>query len=233
MIFNNHKNSIHHSDVLIGQKKITKVHSTKFLGVEIDDKLTWVNHTKLVEKKLSFANFILRNIRYKINKNTAFKLYDSLVLPHLIYCNAIWGNAYKTYTLNIFRLQKRILRLCCDEKSLSRVDLFIKSNKLSFYNLNKFQTAQLVFKFFHNVNILPNSTASLFKKISDVHHFHTRSLDALCLFNHFAKLNTRKSSVKIHAPALWNEIPEYIRKISTIKLFKKTYKAFIQANSDD
>ena len=46
-------------------------------------------------------------IRYKINQNTAFKLYDTLVLPHITYCNIIWGKACKTDTLNIARLQKK------------------------------------------------------------------------------------------------------------------------------
>jgi len=161
------------------------------------------------------------------------KLYDTLVLPHIIYCNIVWGNACKTYTLNIFRLQKRILRVCHDNKKLSAESVFTKSNKLSFYNVNKWQTSKMIYQFVHNTNILPNSIASLFKKISDVHNFHTRSLDNLCLFIHFARLNTRKASLKIYGPILWNKIPVDIRLINSIHLFKKTFITFLQSNSEN
>ena len=233
MLFNNHKNVISHTGLIIGADEVTKVHSIKFLGIEIDDKLNWLNHIKRVEKKLSTANFILRNLRYKINQNTALKLYDTLVLPHLIYCNSVWGNACKTYTLNIFRLQKRILRVCSDKKMLTSAALFNQVNKLSFYNINKLQISQIVFKFFYSLNTLPDCIVTLFKKISDVHHFHTRSLDNFCLFTQSCRINTRKASLKVYAPTVWNKIPIFIRQINSISLFKKEYKKYLHTNPLD
>jgi len=124
MIFSNHKKEVSHPQLLINGREITKVESTKFLGINIDKKLSWKQHTISVGKKLSSANFIIRHIRYKINQATALKLYDTLALPHLTYCNTVWGNCKKTHTMNIFRLQKQILRVCCDVKHLSTEALF-------------------------------------------------------------------------------------------------------------
>src|SRR3989442_7135846 len=95
--------------ILLNEKKISHVHTTKFLGVEIDDKLSWKKHIESIEKKLSSAIFIIRKIRYKINQQTARKLYDTLILPHITYCNLIWGNTYKSNTQNILKLQKEPL----------------------------------------------------------------------------------------------------------------------------
>src|SRR6266516_4554302 len=166
-------------------------------------------------------------IRYKINQNTAFKLYDTLILPHITYCNIIWGKACKTHTLNIARLQKRALRLCLERKSPNSDSLFKKSNRLSLDDLNKLQVAKIISQYFNNIHTLPGEIASLFQKISNIHHYHTRSLDNHCLFNQYGRLNVRKNSLKVYAPILWNTIPIYLREINSICLFKRKYKSFL------
>lgn len=232
MIFSNHKKEVSHPQLLINGKEITKVESTKFLGINIDKKLSWKQHTISVGKKLSSANFIIRHIRYKINQATALKLYDTLALPHLTYCNTVWGNCKKTHTMNIFRLQKRILRVCCDVKHLSTEALFDVTKKLPFYNIHKLQAAKTVHNFFHNIDILPSQIVNLFSKPSNVHCFNTRSLDNLCLFVHYGRLDVRKASLKIFAPHLWNKLPNVIRQINSFNSFKKNIKAFLQATPD-
>ena len=80
---------------------ITRVCATKFLGVIIDDKLTWKDHIKklsLVRSKLSKTVGILYRIRHLLNRSALFILYCSLFLPYLTYCAEIWGNTYKSNT---------------------------------------------------------------------------------------------------------------------------------------
>jgi len=216
-------------DLIIGNLRIEKVHSTRFLGVEIEDKLNWWNHTKFVERKVSSAIFVIRSLRYKINRTTALKLYDTLVLPYLLYCNIIWENTHKTYVLNICRLQKRALKLCHGRNLLAHENLFLVTNKLPFHNIHKLQTSLMVFQYFNNLPTLPNCIATLFTKTSEVHKFHTRSADGLCLHTHLAKTHSRKSSIKIYAPLLWNKLPIEIRRLSAQRLFKKTLKTFLQS----
>src|SRR3989442_7461753 len=103
--------------------------------------------------------YIIRNIRHKITRVTALKLYDTLILSHLNYCNIVWENAYKTYLWNLFRLQKRALRLCYGGCGLSSIILFTTTNKLSLFNIHELCTAQLVFHFFHNISDVPKTVA--------------------------------------------------------------------------
>ena len=74
MIFSNRKIEQIPPSIRVGQTEINRVSCTKFLGIEIDDKLTWFHHIKLVERKISLANFVIRSIRYKINYKIAMKL---------------------------------------------------------------------------------------------------------------------------------------------------------------
>ena len=65
IIFQNYKTNFINPDVILDSKAITKVQSTKFLGVEIEYKLTWKDHIQIVEKKISFAIFIIKKLYIK------------------------------------------------------------------------------------------------------------------------------------------------------------------------
>ena len=186
--------------------QFAKVQNCKFLRVEIDSALKWKNHIRQVEFKLSSAIFVIRNIRYKINRSTALKLYDTFILSHL------------TYLQNLYRLQKRALRLCFGENKLSSDLLFDRTNRLSLFNIHNLLTMKLIFHFFHDIITLPTPIASLFNKTSDIHGIHTRSSDNLSLHTHFGRWHTRVNSVKIAGPVLWNRIPTSLRQISSLPL---------------
>ena len=117
--------------------------------------------------------------------------------------------------------------MCHGIKIQAAKNVFITTNKLSFYDIHKLQTAQLVFQYFNQNSILPKCIADLFNKISDIHRFHTRSLDNLCLHTHFGRLNVRQFSIKLYAPGLWNSIPTHIRQTLNLNLFKKLYKIYL------
>src|SRR3989442_11610198 len=130
--------------------------------------------------------------------STALKLYDTLIHPHLVYCNILWGNTYITHLSNISRLQKRALKLCHGNHNKNVNNLFVITNKLSLHNIHKLQTAKLVFQYLHESFALPKCISSIFKKISDIHNINTRYVDSLCLHNQFGRLNARKVSTKIY-----------------------------------
>ena len=229
MIISNHKDASVHPEILIGTTKLPQTHSAKFLGIDVDDKLTWSTHIKNIEKKISSAIFIIRNIRYKINQTTALRLYDTLILPHLTYCNSIWGNTFKTHLLNLNRMQKRALRLCSNNKSLSKTDIFTFHNKLSISNLNKLQSLLIVYKSIYLPSTLPTAISSLFKSSAQVHQINTRSGEGNCLFKEFARLNIRKYSLRIQGPILWNRLPLSLRVLNSIAQFKINLKSHLQS----
>ena len=229
MIINNHKDASVHPEILIGTTKLPQTHSAKFLGIDVDDKLTWSTHIKNIEKKISSAIFIIRNIRYKINQTTALRLYDTLILPHLTYCNSIWGSTFKTHLLNLNRLQKRALRLCSNNKSLSKADVFTLHNKLSISNLNKLQSLLIVYKSIYLPSTLPTAISSLFKPSAQIHQINTRSGEGNCLFQEFARLNIRKYSLRIQGPILWNRLPLSLRVLNSIAQFKINLKSHLQS----
>jgi len=203
MLFKNHKSDTDHIDLILNNKSISKVQSTKFLGVEIDEKLTWKNHISDVERKISSAIFLLRNIKYKINQKTSLMLYDSLINTQLSYCNMIWANTFKTYTENLIRLQKRALRLCYHGQPFPKTtNLFCKTNRLPVSDIAKLQLAKIVYLFYNSPDELPYHIKLLFAKTSDIHTYSTRAMDNMQLHTHYFKTNIRKNTTKILAPTL-------------------------------
>ena len=75
---------------------IERVTSSKFLGVTIDERLSWKPHISLVVNKLTKNVGVMRRIRYKLSSNTMLMLYDTLILPHIDYCAIVWGGTSRT-----------------------------------------------------------------------------------------------------------------------------------------
>ena len=87
--------------------KLEQTNQTKFLGITIDNKLTWKPHIDILKRKLSKIIAILYKLKGLINKVSLQTLYCSLLLPYLMYCVEVWGNTYKTIIHPIYMLQKK------------------------------------------------------------------------------------------------------------------------------
>ena len=69
---------------------------TTFLGVIIDNKLTWKNHIRHISSKISKSIAILRILRYSFPKEILRMIYMSLIFSHINYCNLICGSFQTT-----------------------------------------------------------------------------------------------------------------------------------------
>ena len=76
----------------IDDKNIDKVEVTKFLGILIDNNLSWKSHTSHISKIVSKYNGIIRKIRPYLHQDSLLSLYNTLVLPYLSYCTLAWGD---------------------------------------------------------------------------------------------------------------------------------------------
>ena len=82
--------------IKINNDIIKQVPSVKFLGVTLDQKLTWTNHINSVLKSITKSTGMIAKLRHYTNKNTLKLIYYALVYPYLTYGNLIWGNTYPT-----------------------------------------------------------------------------------------------------------------------------------------
>ena len=95
----------------INNQKIPQVHSTKFLGVVIDDKLSWEDHVSHLENKLKSSLAVIKRIMKYIPHSQYMNIYNSLFLSHLAYGISSWGGIPNYKLEKLFVIQKRCIRL--------------------------------------------------------------------------------------------------------------------------
>ena len=93
-------------ELTIDGVKIDMKENTKFLGVIIDNKLSFQQHIKYIKGKVSRGLGILLKCRRFFDQNTLVTLYNSFVYPYLNYCISVWGSTCDTYVDSLVKLQK-------------------------------------------------------------------------------------------------------------------------------
>ena len=96
MIFSLRKKIKPEKDIYIQDKIIQQVEYTKFLGIFIDCKMSWINHINHVKSKVAKGIGILCKARKYLKRSTLLTLYYSFIYPYITYCLEVWGNANNT-----------------------------------------------------------------------------------------------------------------------------------------
>ena len=126
----------------------------KFLGVIIDEKLTWKNHISFVHKKTIEAAALIAKLRHYTNKNTLKLIYYALVYPYLTYGNLIWGNTYQTKLQKILNVQKKIVRLISFKSYLEHSNpLFHNLKILNIFKINDYLCSLFMYRYKYSNNL--------------------------------------------------------------------------------
>jgi len=90
-------------------KCIQEAVNLKFLGIQIDNHLTWRNHIDQIIPKLSIACYMVRHMYHICNNDVLRSIYFPYFHSIASYGIILWGNS--SNSRNIFTLQKRIIRI--------------------------------------------------------------------------------------------------------------------------
>ena len=210
-------------DIYLNKTIIKQVNSIKFLGVIIDENITWKIHCDKVHTSTSRVLGILRKLKYILPEKTLFSIYNTLSLPHLQYGILAWGNTCQTYLNKLLIVQKKTLRVINNTSYRAHAaPLFIKNNTLTVFDLYQYHLGVLMYKF--DKKALPTPLSTFFTRNVDIHHYNTRSANKL----HVNKVRTSfsKSTIRHQGPILWNKLTP-LPPLRTIKSFKKYMKRLL------
>ena len=86
------------------------VSSFKYLGVLVDNKLKWTEHTNQVSSKATkILNLLRRNLHHS-SRAAKTRTYMALVRPILEYAAPVWSPHQKLQTTKLENIQKRATR---------------------------------------------------------------------------------------------------------------------------
>jgi len=80
-------------DISYTNNLISKVHDTKFLGIYVDNTLSWKYHVKRITHKLSAACYELKSVKPSISQETLKEVYYPYFHSIVNYELILWGNS--------------------------------------------------------------------------------------------------------------------------------------------
>ena len=98
---------------------IKAVKSTRFLGVIIDEDLTWLPHIHFLTQKLNCQIGALNRIKDFVPRKFHKDLYHTLFESHISYCVSVWGGVSSCKLEPLFIAQKNCVRKIFDNERYS------------------------------------------------------------------------------------------------------------------
>ena len=95
----------------VGGHTVACSEHVQFLGVIVDEHLSWKPHFEAVCIKVSRGVGVICRLRFILPEKVLITLYNSIVLPYLTYCSVAWGNTFRTHTDKLKILQKKVIAL--------------------------------------------------------------------------------------------------------------------------
>lgn len=203
-------NTILDSDLslCIGDNILEEVESIKFLGVHIDQNLSWDTHVEYVLSKLASSIFLLRRISPVTDLKTKLMVFHAIFQSRISYCLLVWGSTSIKNLDSILICQKRALRVIFNLRHRdSCKDLFKKNNILTVFALYVFQLLIYIKKNHDDL-----------KTVGSNHEYNTRNGYLLLKEKNSFKSNTVENGIQY-----FNLLPTHITDLSMYS-FKKTVK---------
>ena len=209
---------------------LPKKNAIKYLGVMVDHKLTWEEHTRYVIQKLTKARRILAKLRHHAPQSILINVYYSIVYPHLYYGVTSWGNTAAKYTDRIQIEQNSIVKIITKLPFIKTKisPLYDKLNLLRLDDIYKLEVLKFMFGF--KKKIPPNCFKDYFTIPSEIHKYPTRFAcgDNWAVNFHCTKFTTQRS-IKFTGCKLWNDLPSEFKSIQelSVKFFSKKIKTLM------
>ena len=221
MIFGTRPQLPNFNDVQISLKGnvIERVKVYKYLGVILDEHLSWANHIDHTAKKISKKLGFLRRSAKPCLPQPTFKLLSSaMVLPLFDYCDVVWSSCSNSLFDRLSKLHNRLARMILSAHPGTHIsDLHHALSWTTLHNRWHHHRMHEVFKCVNNLN--PCYLNSLFTQ--PCHSAGTRSISNGYLhMSVIPKTNAAKRSFQYLGTLGWNKLTAAQRKAHTLSHFK-------------
>ena len=133
--------------IKIGKQHVEKAKHVKFLGLLLDENLSWKHHLSELSKKLARTCGIFFKVRHLLPTNVLVSLYYSLFASFLQYGIVVWGLTYDTYMTPIFILQKKVIRaMAIKNLSTPSTPIFLELQLLKLQDLFEMKLLAFVYE---------------------------------------------------------------------------------------
>ena len=213
-------NTLEEFTLIIKEKELDRVNSFKYLGVIINENLSWTDHVDYIKTKVSQRLGVLQRIKHLLPRNTRELFVKAMVLPILDYADVTWGDKSNTTLMNkIQLLQNKAAKLILDMPKHSSATEAL--DLLGWDTLEKRRRSHRLFLVFKSLNGLIDWNFN-FNHFKDIHDYNTRFNNNICKPQ--SKRTWGQHRFVCHAVDDWNALPDGIRNISDFSVFRRLVK---------
>ena len=108
--------------ITLNDMSIERVHLYKYLGVILDEHMSWSEHIDYTAKKISMKIGFLRRSAKPCLPNSTFKMLSSaMIMPLFDYCDVAWSSCSHCYSDKLLKLHNRLARLILNAHPRSHI----------------------------------------------------------------------------------------------------------------
>jgi len=198
-------------------KSISNSSETKFLGLIIDETLSWNQHVDYIATKLNSACYTLRNLKHIVPQSILRTIYYAYIRSILSYGIIFWGRSSNVNKL--FILQKKMIRIITNNGVRESCrEAFKEMEIMTLYS-----------QYFFSLILFTVNNKHLFIANKEIHDYKTRS----CANLHLPSVNITKFykgplCFGFQSNRLLNRIKVFA---NVMKCFKLSLKIFLYHHS--
>ena len=206
---NYRKSSLNYS-CFLNDDQIDASHYAKYLGIILDDRLSFKAHIEFVETKISRSVGIMSKLSYYLPTETLITLYYALIHSHIFYGLPVWASTFNTYLNKLRKLQNRAMRIITKSKIKDRITpQYVHLGILKLNDLYNFEIAKFLYQYVHDM--LPLQFNHYFTYMHDAHSHTTRNSTSKALAIKRFSTNRGQNSIKYKGATIWNSIPNQFK----------------------
>ena len=217
-------------DLSINGQKIEFVTEFKYLGLVLDNYLSFEPHIESILKKLAPKIGAIKKTRSCMDKKIALQLYKSIIGPHLDYCDTTYMTASQESLHKLQLLQNVCCRIILrEDKTASIQDMHKELKLMPLDTRREFHLGQLCHK-----NIYHEGPASLSKFfIKKQTGRSTRQITNKQMVVPKHRTNMGAKAFSVRGPKFWNEITANVKSIEKFNPFSNAYKSHLSPEWDN
>lgn len=200
-------------------KTINYQKTIKFLGLYIDERLSWNAHIDKIRSKLAPLIGILFKIRNYIPLKFLKNIYFSLIYSNLQYLVSIWGTASNCFLNPLKKLQNKTIKCIYKFNYLEpTINLYKPNGLLDLNSLYKLK----ICCFIHSVRKKVKISNLVFTEVNSIHNHSTRQTKLLVASNF--RSNFAKKSIYYNGIVNYNSLSDEIKNNNSMIKFKRKLK---------
>ena len=203
-------------------KIIDRVSSFCYLGVTLDENLSWNEHVELICKRVRKRLGLLSRIRPYLTLKGAKCVYNCLVQPIFDYTDTVWDGLSIGCSNSLQRLQNRAARII--QRRATTEGSFKMLGWVDLETQRKAHKFILVFNCLNN--LAPPCLSDYFIRNCNVHSYNTRKRNDMHLPK--PKLTLGKRTFRYSGALHFNNLPTTIKEATSLPIFKNLLRLYVR-----